>query len=495
MRIAPDNSNRVKLFVAWYREVQSGAYCVGGHRAEENSAGITTFTKGSTYLLPIRRAPDPIKQFVSMKHRWFRYGGAEAAPFPTMKAGVPPVAAGYVVSFFAIILLLFGMYFLLRTLGVGVALSVCGAILVLSSETVQFLLETIRSDALATALHIWGLFFCLSPIRKGWHLPAAAACFSLAFATKATSAIGLVAGFLILFLARRKRESFKLVAGTAVGCLAVLGFMYLGSTGRALEIIRKCASGGYPPIGIFRGSAFGLRLAWTNDHAGFLLFFLVLATLLSLPRSSWKNTPTVLFVIFLGATIFIYAYLSQDENHLLDLVVASVVLAIPPLASSDEPDRAQRAGFRLGLLALIALLATGWVLRSRRDFQILPKKRDRLEAFRILHHVSSPVLAENPLIPVLLGQRAYVADPYMFGVLRKQDPSFAQPLLTKMRKHEFDAIVLFHDRQTAEGRDILITAHSARTSWLNWIAPINCLPGPEKISFTAPARESPFRAR
>jgi hypothetical protein len=281
----------------------------------------------------------------------------------------------------------------------------------------------------------------------------------LAFATKATSGIGLVAAFLILFLAGRKRESFKLIAGTAVGCLAVLGFMYVGSAGRALEVIRKCASGGYPPIGILGGGAFGLRLAWTNDHAGFLLLFVALATLVSVPRRTWKETPTILFIVFLCATIFIYAYLSEDLNHLLDLVVASVVLVIAPLAGSNASEQTEGAGFRLGLLAVIALLATGWVLRSRRDFQIHPERRDRQGAFRILGHVNSPILAENPLIPVLMGQKAYVADPYMFGVLRKQDPRFAEPLLAKMRNHEFDAIVLFHDPRTAEGRDILITAH------------------------------------
>jgi hypothetical protein len=47
----------------------------------------------------------------------------------------------------------------------------------------------------------------------------------------------------------------------------------------------------------------------------------------------------------------------------------------------------------------------------------------------------------------------------MFGVLRKQNPSFAEPLLTKMKNHEFSAIVLFHDPRTADGRDILITTH------------------------------------
>jgi hypothetical protein len=130
-----------------------------------------------------------------------------------------------------------------------------------------------------------------------------------------------------------------------------------------------------------------------------------------------------------------------------------------PFATSGPTEQAGAVSFRLGLLALVALLATGWVWEELRYIKLHPERKDRLEAFQKLDNVDPPILAENPLIPVLLGQRAYVADPFMFGVLRKQDPSFAEPLLEKIRKHEFGAIVLFHDPRTQEGREILVTTH------------------------------------
>jgi hypothetical protein len=46
-------------------------------------------------------------------------------------------------------------------------------------------------------------------------------------------------------------------------------------------------------------------------------------------------------------------------------------------------------------------------------------------------------------------------DPFMFGVLRKKDPHFADPLLNKMRARVFGAVVLAHDPRTEEGQKIL----------------------------------------
>jgi hypothetical protein len=394
------------------------------------------------------------------------YGGTRYLPLYwslialLMKLGIPPVTAGYAVSFFSVALLLAGAYFLLRELGTSKALSACGALLLLSSETLQYLLITIRSDALATALGIWGIFLCLAGFRRRWCFVAAAACFSLAFATKATSEFALGAAVVALFLAGKKADSGKILGLTLVGFIAVLGVMYVGSAGRALNVIRECACAGYPPLGLFRGGEILLRTAWAHDQAGFLTLLLALATLVSLPARAWKETTAVLFLLTLCGTVFIFGYLAQDSNHLLDLDVASVLLVISALAGirEDAPSLAgEGSRFRLALLAFVVLLSVGWTTINLRHAERRPLRKNRIEVVRRLEGVHGPVLAENPLLPVLLHQKVYMLDPFMFGVLRKQDPKFAEPLLSKVRGRDLSAIVLSHDPRTAEGREFLST--------------------------------------
>ena len=55
------------------------------------------------------------------------------------------------------------------------------------------------------------------------------------------------------------------------------------------------------------------------------------------------------------------------------------------------------------------------------------------------------ILAENPIIPVLAGQRPYVLDPWMVQLLRTRFPGFEEPLLKRLRDRDFSAVVLSAD--------------------------------------------------
>ncbi len=46
------------------------------------------------------------------------------------------------------------------------------------------------------------------------------------------------------------------------------------------------------------------------------------------------------------------------------------------------------------------------------------------------------------MIPVLAGQQPYVLDPWMVQLLRTRFPEFQQPLLERLRRQEFSAVVL-----------------------------------------------------
>ena len=66
---------------------------------------------------------------------------------------------------------------------------------------------------------------------------------------------------------------------------------------------------------------------------------------------------------------------------------------------------------------------------------------------------SRPILAENPIVPLLAGQRPYVLDAWMLRLLRQRIPGFGDPLLEKLRNRSFGAVVLcVGDPKTSYGR-------------------------------------------
>jgi hypothetical protein len=65
-----------------------------------------------------------------------------------------------------------------------------------------------------------------------------------------------------------------------------------------------------------------------------------------------------------------------------------------------------------------------------------------------------PILTENPVLPVLAGQRPYVIDPWMLRLLQTRQPSFGEPLLEGLHNQAFGAVVLFmRDARSEEGKE------------------------------------------
>jgi len=71
-----------------------------------------------------------------------------------------------------------------------------------------------------------------------------------------------------------------------------------------------------------------------------------------------------------------------------------------------------------------------------------------------------PILSENPVVPVLAEQQAYVLDPWMLRLLRQSDPGLGEPLLEGLRHQGFGAVVLcMADPTTSFGQRWYETAH------------------------------------
>ena len=72
----------------------------------------------------------------------------------------------------------------------------------------------------------------------------------------------------------------------------------------------------------------------------------------------------------------------------------------------------------------------------------------RINSSRVVEFIgptNNPIVSENPIIPVLAGQRPYVLDPWMVRLLRKHAPGFEEPLLERLRNRTFSAVVLSAD--------------------------------------------------
>ena len=102
------------------------------------------------------------------------------------------------------------------------------------------------------------------------------------------------------------------------------------------------------------------------------------------------------------------------------------------------------------MAVLISLHGILFQIRYQDSFSI---RHQNNEILNFIGKERGSILAENPAFPVLAGQKAFVLDPFMLNVIRKNDPSFAELLFDRLHDRWFGAIVLFKaDPRTPWGR-------------------------------------------
>jgi len=365
------------------------------------------------------------------------YGGTRYFPLYfslqalLMKLGMPVLASAYLLSAGAIVLLLWGTSRLLRELGAERWLAACAAVVLLASSSVQMALTTPQADGLAAALNIWGLAMIARSAHNRRSTFPSALLFTLAWSAKVTTVFGLVAAFVWLALANHKRMAWRLALQTGCGYAMVAAVMMLASRGRVLEIFRACASGGTNLQFLIAGPVRMESMALYTDPILLPVTALALLGLFSWNRL--RSLPGLLLIATLAVTIFIFGTPGTAQNHLLDLQVAAVVL----LARAAL----LRKQLGMGVLALLTLAGGFMLARHMRTWSrwYHPHQFQQVIAAAAGR---GPILAENPIIPVLAGQQPYVLDPWMVQLLRTHFPGFQQPLLERLRRQEFGAVVL-----------------------------------------------------
>ncbi len=383
------------------------------------------------------------------------YGGTRYFPLffvldaALLKLGVPLLPSGYLLSAAAIVLLVAGAFSWMRRLGVERWLAACAAGAVLGAFSVQWSLLSPRADGLACALNIWGLAAIARSRPSHRNVLLASILFTLAWSAKLTTVFGVGAAFAWLVLAGFSGMAWALAAETACGCLAVLGAMSIASHGRILGILKACSSGGMSAATIASGPWHMLTMVWLEDSG--MLVFLFLALLAVFFPKSWRNLPLLFFVATLAATSTILSSPGTNYNHLLDVQVAAVILFTVWLTEQPSPLPREVGVCALALATLLA--AVPLVHKLRIEDRMVPAHRfERVIA--LIGDTHKPILAENPALPLLAGQRPYVIDSWMLRLLQTRRPGFGDPLLEGLHNQAFGAVVLFmRDPRTEEGQE------------------------------------------
>lgn len=381
------------------------------------------------------------------------YGGTRYFPFHfVLHAGLitafgNPVRAGQVMAAVSVSLLVLGVHFTLRRIGASALLAGSCAALVLASQTVQEALLSIRGDALAAALTMWGVGLCIGSAVSAGAILVAAVLFAAAFATKVTAVSGFVAAFVYLAFTHQTRLARRLLMLTVSGMVIVLASTYYGSHGEAFAMIRSGVST-VRPADVLRAPLEFARLVRQVPETLVFVQLGLAAFLLLIVEGTWSLS-VVFYASTLAMTVAIFAFEGTDTNHLIDLHAVSVLAAGAWIVSrgSSGVDFARAA---LAVAALMASLSLVSGLANRHSEQ---RHGTFDQALALVGRSSQPILAENPLVPIAAGQRPYLNDAFAFRLTRQTNPAIEARLWRDLADHRFVAVVLERDPHTDRGED------------------------------------------
>ncbi len=361
-----------------------------------------------------------------------------------IRAGLAPLPAGILLTLASAAALVVALGALLRRLAVPREIAWPAAMLMLGTVTFGMMSLTVRGDFLAAALNLAGVTAALGWREKGGggRLGLAGALFAAAFLTKLTTVFGLaaVAGWMI---ARGERvAALRLAAVSAALMLAGWGLAEWASDGRMLASFRAVAHGGTDLPFVLSGP-WRLLSNCAEDPLFCLLAVPAAVAWCAAPARAAGGLPRWLGGLTLAATVVIYGSPGTSLNHLLDLAALTVVLLVFALGRAGR--WASWAGLTFALLTL-GIVAT-WlpgvpsIPSFHRRYGVPAVAAPREFAQRAGPGVT-PIFAENPLIPILAGERPYVGDLFNLILLTRRDPVFREAFIDRVRRGEFGGIAI-----------------------------------------------------
>jgi hypothetical protein len=258
-----------------------------------------------------------------------------------------------------------------------------------------------------------------------------------------------------------RAAAFRLVAASAGLMLAGLVIAEWASDGRMLASFRAVADGGTDLAFALSGP----RRLLTNCADDPLLCFLLVPAVVALvgaPSRAAGALPRWLAWAGLAATIVIYGSPGTSLNHLLDVAPLAILVLVFALGRGGRWTMWGTLAFALFAAGMVATWLPGVpsIPSFHRHYGV-PAVSAPPEFARRAGPGVSPILAENPLIPILAGERPYVADMFNLILLTRRDPVRREALVNQVRQGKFGAIAISNwpdvfPRDVADPADPLI---------------------------------------
>jgi hypothetical protein len=374
------------------------------------------------------------------------YGGARYAPlFPViiadfMRFGLSAITSGFVIGLLAAVIAVTGLFTLMRRLKTPPVYAAAMAIFLVAATCTRTILLGIKADLLPTGLTLWGLALVIRATAKRESqlaLIAGAICFVLAITAKVTSIFGIAAAAIWLLLRGKSRQAAILcliwLAGTAVAVLLIQSV----SDGRASAIFHVSATGGGDISRFLKGPRFLFTDMATQDKT--LLGLWLLAIFIIAVTRRWTSLPALLLLLCTAGTIIIYGSPGTHLNHLVDMNAAAILV----IATQRLKNQKLQLAALVCTLFLISSAAIA-CLRNISEIRHNDQRGQMLAAMADTGKSSTkgPVLSEDPLLPMIHGERPYMLDPFMFRAIRSREPAIADQFWQDLSAQRFKAVIL-----------------------------------------------------
>ena len=377
------------------------------------------------------------------------YGGTRYMPLfflahgGLMRLGVDPVAAGLGLTAVSAVLFDLALYFTLRELGVRASLALPLSLLGHATISVQLLTLATKCDLLASALNLGGIAFALRYTRRPRRATLALTVLALvaAFFTKLTTVSGAIAAIALL----RVRSGWRPALAAAVSLVVLLptlfAALFAASAGRVWTSMMAVGSGGISSSYAAR-SPLWFALAIVEDPFFLLIFLTSLYYAVRETRRRHFSFVLGLFWLTAAVTAPVFASPGTDNNHLIDLLGASILLL--GHVSEQLTDSARLAMTLPAALAGVTMMS--WLPGMVSIGSVIAEmgRPERRTIAAIIDRARSPdrILSENPLIPVLAGARPFLSDPFSLHILARKMPELRADFTRRLAEGDFPIVVL-----------------------------------------------------
>jgi hypothetical protein len=387
-----------------------------------------------------------------------RFGGTRYMPLPIVLNAAASRATGeYLMSGKAVAMLLFVallvlVWGVLRQLHCPPSHVVALIGLLPATNTGVLVGCSVGGDVLPAVFQIGSLLAVTAAVQRdaiGWII-AAGMLAGLGACSKLTGLWATLAVLSWLGIRQDWRRVALFAGACGVTIAITLGIVQSASHGRFLTTFVTLTFAGIGgPIGWIRAPS-QLTFFGIGDAPAVWMVapFAILGTL-----ASWRSSSVTVYHHALAwsllLTLVVFTDMGAGLNQLLDPAVLTVV-AVGVVASNLRSERLGGMNLATGLaLTVIWAGATGIrgfipdlreVVASVQTGETMPKYTPRPLAGTV--RPGDTLLAEDPSIPVLLGQTPIVLDAFMVRRLDEVQPQAVDVLVTRIERGEFDHVVL-----------------------------------------------------